>query len=312
MKFQFFYFRNKEKSNRNTQFHRSHTISKKDATQPSNDFHSAKKRKWLDIQNMTICVVLAIVCFLAIFLVLPYDNTQKVNTQQAVASSSPIAGMTIGIDPGHGGFDPGALGSGNIKESTLNLAVSLLLKEELESRGAYVMLSREEETALADDKQSDMYKRSEFFSQEAMDIGISIHMNKFSDSSANGPMVYYYPTSAEGERLAQAIQTALDNALGRSTKRTAQKANYFVLRESPTVSALVECGFLSNSNDLWLLQQESHQLQIVRGIADGLESFVEEERARTPTTPDPTASADPSFSDTKVPASVYASENRLQ
>ena len=53
----------------------------------------------------------------------------------AIAAFAPpahAAGITIAIDPGHGGSDPGAVANG-LREKDLTLAVSLALKEELES-----------------------------------------------------------------------------------------------------------------------------------------------------------------------------------
>lgn len=56
-------------------------------------------------------------------------------------NAHPLSGITVIIDPGHGGTDPGAVKNG-ISEKTLNLAVALLLKNELAGLGATVVMTR--------------------------------------------------------------------------------------------------------------------------------------------------------------------------
>ena len=71
----------------------------------------------------------------------------------------PLAGRVIGVDAGHGGYDGGCTGANGTAEKDLNLAVALLLRDELEARGATVVLSREEDVALIDPENTPGYKK---------------------------------------------------------------------------------------------------------------------------------------------------------
>jgi len=52
-----------------------------------------------------------------------------------VTSAGPLAGLTITLDPGHGGVDPGALGPQGVHEKDIVLAIALLLRDAGVKRG---------------------------------------------------------------------------------------------------------------------------------------------------------------------------------
>ena len=183
-------------------------------------------------------------------------------------------GYRVVIDPGHGGSDCGAVGVSGVKEAGLNLAVSLYLKEELEALGMEAILTRSDERALAEGKKADMAARGKIMNGEGVDLVVSVHMNKFTDPSVHGPMAFYMKGSAEGEKLAKTVIDSITDELG-AARRIANPGDYYVIRESMPVSVLVECGFLSNSGDEALLQQEQHQKKLARAIARGIFSYLE-------------------------------------
>ncbi len=252
-------------------------------------------------------VLLGVVLIAAMLLVLPWGRpmvrpeesppyaspspitTESLSAATPAAPATFLAGRSVIIDAGHGGFDPGAVGLEKTEEAPLNLEMAKRLQSELESRGARVIMTRTDENALAGNKHGDMSERNRVYLESGADIGISIHMNKYKESNVSGPMVFYYPNSAEGQRLAQCVQDTLCAALERKS-RVAKSANYFMLRESKTTSILVECGFLSNPDDVYLLKKESHQKKLASAIADGLEAYF----ALPPLpTPPPSPSSEP-------------------
>ena len=189
--------------------------------------------------------------------------------------------MKIYINPGHGGSDCGAVGVSGVKEAGLNLAVSLYLKEELEALGMEAILTRSDERALAEGKKADMAARGKIMNGEGVDLVVSVHMNKFTDPSVHGPMAFYMKGSAEGEKLAKTVIDSITDELG-APRRIANPGDYYVIRESMPVSVLVECGFLSNSGDEALLQQEQHQKKLAHAIARGIFSYFEGDLGRKP------------------------------
>ena len=98
-------------------------------------------------------------------------------------------------------------------------------------------------------------------------------MNKFKDSSVNGPMVFYMKNSAEGKALAECVINSLCEAEGRQP-RQANPEDLFVLRVPKAPSILVECGFLSNSVDEQKLCDESFQALLSQAIAKGIADYV--------------------------------------
>lgn len=179
----------------------------------------------------------------------------------------------VAIDAGHGGEDGGAVGSGTgVVEAGLNLEYALALREELYKRGYDVVMTREDGEALGRGKRADMSARRELINSSEADILVSIHMNKFTDSSVRGSMAFYMEGSSEGEKLATCVIEAVCANTGQD-KRLANPGDYYVLRESDMPAVIVECGFLSNKGDETLLQTKEHMTALVSGIADGVAEY---------------------------------------
>ena len=117
--------------------------------------------------------------------------------QPAPASTpapGPLTGVTICVDPGHGGYDGGARGQASgALEKDVNLAVALCLRQELQAAGAQVILTRDTDTALAEEgaqrKRRDLQYRVDA-AREAR-LFLSIHMNEYRTRAESGPQVFY-------------------------------------------------------------------------------------------------------------------------
>lgn len=178
------------------------------------------------------------------------------------------------IDAGHGGFDAGASGTDSgVREDEINLSVAKLLKVELESNNVQVIMTREDASALGGTKREDMRKRSEILNTPGLDLTVSIHMNKFSDRSVSGPMVFYAAGSTDGERLANEVIDEVCAAVDRDVRR-ANPGDYYVLREGYAPGIIVECGFLSNSADEAALQDPVYQQKLAYGICSGILNYL--------------------------------------
>jgi N-acetylmuramoyl-L-alanine amidase len=188
-----------------------------------------------------------------------------------------IAKYTVVIDAGHGGLDGGAVGRvTKVREDGLNLIVATKLKKLFEKNGVTVIMTRQDEEALGASKDADMAKRREIIEKSGADIVISIHMNKFSDSSVSGPMVFYHEDSSEGKTLAELIQNELNTRLEPPRPRTFRPETYFVLRSGDCPCVLVECGFLSNEREERLLQTDEYQEACAKAIYAGTRSYLDQ------------------------------------
>ena len=184
---------------------------------------------------------------------------------------------TVVIDAGHGGFDGGAVGRiTKVREDALNLSVARKLKSLFEKNGFEVIMTRDSDEAVGATKKKDMAKRKEIIEACAPDVVISVHMNKFKDTSVSGPMAFYYEKSDEGKRLAELVQTQLNEYLKPPKPRTFKPEDYFILRCGDTPCVLVECGFVSNEREEKLLQQDDYQEKCARAIYKGTAEFLGE------------------------------------
>ena len=108
------------------------------------------------------------------------------------------------------------------------------------------------------------------------DLVISIHMNKFADTSVSGPQVFFYKDSAEGEELAKLIQQALIETLNPPKQRTEHPEDYYILCSGDCPAVIVECGFLSNEREEKLLQDNDYQTECAKAIYRGAVTYLEQ------------------------------------
>lgn len=196
-------------------------------------------------------------------------------TQEAL----PLEGLTVALDPGHGGYDGGAVGRvSGTPEKGLNLDVALRLARLLEARGARVVMTREDDRALCDEhppirkKLQDMQRRAVVIAEGGADMVLSIHMNEYAGRRESGPQVFYREDCPAGRLLAGAIQAAMIAGLSPKMERTALPGDYYILTLGMP-SALVECGFLSNKEEEALLLTEDYRERVAQAICEGVLSW---------------------------------------
>lgn len=195
------------------------------------------------------------------------------------ADSEPT--YTIVIDAGHGEPDGGAVSKNGIAEAGLNLEIASRLEEELDKLGYHIIMTRTTENNIADsDKQtpvrtmkvSDINNRIKIVNESQADMLISIHMNNFQNPKYYGWQTFYKKNSEESKVIAENIQTGISNNINRVNDRVALAITDIKLVDKSTIPAvIVECGFLSNEEDLRLLMTDEYKQQIVAGIVEGIE-----------------------------------------
>ena len=196
-------------------------------------------------------------------------------TQEAL----PLEGLTVALDPGHGGYDGGAVGRvSGTPEKGINLDVALRLARLLEARGARVVMTREDDRALCDEhppirkKLQDMQRRAVVIAEGGADMVLSIHMNEYAGRRESGPQVFYREDCPAGRLLAGAIQAAMIAGLSPKMERTALPGDYYNLTLGMP-SALVEGGFLSNKEEEALLLTEDYREHVAQAICEGVLSW---------------------------------------
>ena len=132
------------------------------------------------------------------------------------------------LDPGHGGFDPGKVGTKGTLEKDINLAIAKKVEKLLADNGYVVSMTRTEDMALCSGNESskkltDMKNRVAFIEKADPVLAVSIHQNSFS-AGTKGAQVFYYTGSEEGKKLANIIQGSIRDAVGDDNHRV-EKAN---------------------------------------------------------------------------------------
>lgn len=224
----------------------------------------------------TFFILIGIVVFLLVFI-------STCSKEIIVQTTGNTKTYKIVVDAGHGAPDGGAVSSDGVEEAGLNLEIAEKLRDALEDEGFLVIMTREDENNIADtDKQkslremksSDLNNRVNIANNSGADIMISIHMNKFEGGSSWGWQTFYSKNSDEGKRLATLVQSSIKKNIDRVNKRVALSIEGIKIVDKTNIPVIiVECGFLSNTEDLRLLQTEEYQNKIVIGIIDGVKEF---------------------------------------
>ena len=197
------------------------------------------------------------------------------STNGCMTKASPINSLTIVIDAGHGGVDPGSVGkSTKVKESELNLKISLKLADYLKAGGFNIILTRTNADGLygpysKDYKKRDMQARKEKIIDASADLVVSIHMNSFTSNNLRGAQVFYSTGNPESEKLATSVQQIFSLTLPESDKGSAV-GDYYILKCTNIPTILCECGYLSNVEDELLLIDDMYQEKVAFAIYKGI------------------------------------------
>jgi len=175
----------------------------------------------------------------------------------AHTQGGPLSDCKICLDPGHGGFDPGAVyddGTITLEEADINLDVAYGLKALLEADGAAVVMAR------TDDSYLENVDRYTFCNAEQATILVSVHTNSVTDPTWDGALALYFHPHEDDKILAQAMYDVMYPFL----KETAPDPESFypfgldwfasgVLLRSDMPAAMMEPLFMSNPAEAGLL-----------------------------------------------------------
>ena len=204
--------------------------------------------------------------------------------------------ITIVLDPGHGGFDGGAVSKDGTSEKDINLKIALELRDIMKEYPIEVVMTREVDEALkcegleVGSKAMDLRRRKEIIEENNADLTISIHLNSYpSDELVYGAQVFYSKreqkrtTKDECEQLsktyAENIQKSLEINIpdGRERKAMAKNDTY-LFKNIDTPIILVECGFLSNHDECNNLKRAEYQRLLAETIWEGINTSLQLEK----------------------------------
>jgi len=235
---------------------------------------------------------------------------QVVPKAEAAPPPPPAPKPLIVIDPGHGGIDPGALGS-NAKEKAVTLAVAKQLRQQLLATGRFrVVLTRDKDVFVP------LRDRFKIARDKNADLFISLHADSNPSGKARGASVYTLSdkaSDAEAEALAakenksdviagvdlskenQTVTGILIDLAQRETINMSSRfasilvndlqndtlmlnnshrfAGFAVLKAPDVPSVLLEMGYLSSSADEQLLTSARHQKKLAAAVTRAIENY---------------------------------------
>ena len=239
---------------------------------------------WIKTVIFFLClaaITLALSCLLGAFDLGAFTDTAFLPTEATPTSKY----TTVIIDAGHGGEDGGASSKAGLVEKDVNLKIALLLRDELEKNGITVVLTREDDRLLYDrntdykgrKKKLDLAARLAVADSTPDAIFISIHMNSFTDPRYSGLQVWYSLNNSDSFPLAELIrgnnQDMLQNDNTRATKAATSAIN--ILHNAKCPAVLVECGFLSNTDEAALFETDEYRRKIAQMLCFSIVEFLQ-------------------------------------
>ncbi len=216
---------------------------------------------------------------------LNYDKSDDLLWSQLAAkftAGGGLAGVKIGVDPGHGGTDTGAVGPTGLTEKEVNLATSLMLRDALEAEGATCYLTRTTDVTVS------LAARTDYFNSIPVDRSESCHYNACGNCGANYTGVHVYANtlgqcvaSATSKDMAAKTALRLDAALAIGVVSSNCDAiygvhgdNFAMVRDTAMPAMLTESAFLDNAAEEVRLRTDARRCLIAGAVAKGIEDHL--------------------------------------
>lgn len=232
--------------------------------------------------NVAIVILTISLCVGVVFIA-------KERTDKAIAASEAYKTENqpvIIVDAGHGGIDGGCSTIDGKTEKGINLNILLSVRDIARLYGYNVETTREKDVSIYDkgvtgirnQKISDMENRLDIFNKYPNAVCVSIHQNTFSDPQYHGAQMFYSDKNDSSERLAEIMQEKFVSNLqpdnSREIKLCGDELYLCYFCNNPAV--MIECGFLSNSDEAAKLTSPEYQQQVAFTVYSGLNEFLNE------------------------------------
>ncbi|MEW5799746.1 MAG: N-acetylmuramoyl-L-alanine amidase [Bacteroidota bacterium] len=217
--------------------------------------------------------ILTVIVSIAVFTISQAQNNNP---------PSILANKIIVLDPGHGGTaatDSYRQGPSGEREEWINLRVGFILKDQLETQGATVLMTRTTDVAVS------LADRAKLAVENKADLFVSIHHNATADSSVNFPIIYFHGTASEnqaGVRFAKHLAKKFVERLFQPGTPVSIVSDYAifpeagagVLRRSYGIPGVIaEASFFTNPAEEQRLKEREHNANEAAAYAEAIEFF---------------------------------------
>ena len=224
----------------------------------------------------TVCAAVALV-----FVALAAEKTVSV-ISGSVTDEKPV----IIIDAGHGGEDGGTQSADGTLEKDINLSISKKVQKILTRYGFETVMVRDTDKMIYDEgsstvrnrKTSDLHNRMKIMEAYPDCIFLSIHQNHFSQSKYSGAQVFYCKSRAESAVVADCIQQSIVKSLQKENTRQIKPctSDVYLIYNAVSTAVMVECGFLSNTQEAEKLKDNTYQYEMALAISKGIVNYLEQ------------------------------------
>lgn len=177
--------------------------------------------------------------------------------------------ITVVLDAGHGGNDPGAVGYG--QEYVYALEIAREVSKRLPS-SIRVVMTRNGPNALNSDKNRDLKARCALSNKEDADLFVSIHLNAFNKMASGYETLVY--SSTEQDKIVHAEISKVIKKHGLIDRGIKPRGNVYVLKGTTAKAMLLECLFVDNKADMDKLNNQAFFHEFCQAIADGIAKAV--------------------------------------
>lgn len=233
------------------------------------------------MKRVYISILIAVLC-ISLFAISLFVNK---NLNASALSSAEISKNypTIIIDAGHGGEDGGASSAKGTLEKDINLDIALTLEKMLLQGGYKVKMIRQTDVSIhnpdasttRERKVSDIHNRVKIADSDKNNILVSVHQNHFSESKYFGTQIFYSKNHLNSQILAENIRKTVTTLLQPdNTRKIKEASNVYLLDNISVPGVIVECGFLSNPDEAYLLSQEDYRDNMAYCIYLGILEYI--------------------------------------
>jgi N-acetylmuramoyl-L-alanine amidase len=207
-------------------------------------------------------------------LTLKIFNQANSDTPPAMTTKSdlPLEGVSLVLDAGHGGSDPGAQ-RGDAQEKEMTLGIINQLRKRLEANGAFITMTRSDDTFVS---LEDRVKITNLVMPKAF---VSVHINALESTNDIKGVETYFQTE-QSKPLAEAVHSCLYKSLG-VPDRGIRKARFYVINHTSVPAILAEVGYISNKDEREKLISSDYQGKIADALTQGVILYV----SKNPETP---------------------------
>ncbi len=198
------------------------------------------------------------------------DNTVEFTVKEKTEEEIIVDSGIVVLDAGHGGKDPGTLGFDEdgetilANEKDMNMTITLMVYEILNTQGVKTVLTRKDDTYIG------LLERAEMANKQNAELFVSIHNNSIPDPEYKGSMVLYSLDSSGGKKLASNILREMTKSAKTEDKGLRDGTNMAVIKNTVMPAVIVECGCLTNKEELENLMDIDFLYALAEGIAEGI------------------------------------------